>query len=368
MPTGLRLFVSSVRRGLEEERDVLPPLIRALGHSPLRFEDYTAQPMPPREACLRGVEDADVYVLLLGEKYGEPIFDTGLAPTEEEFNVARRRGMPVLVFVKEGADPEPRQAEFISRVEEYTAGRFRRSFGSAADLQTKLVEAVRLVEEERAPLTWTPLDQTIEVSWIVDPEAARTSSRGAILELHVLPLAAERLAATVLDALPARIAEAGRQFGFFDPGEGLDLASDAQTAAVRTQRERRREERGIRITRAAAASLWIELPRDTLGHILDTADVRTRITGGLRMAASLLSRTSERTALAAGIGPIGFVVEGSVADLGRRSSASIGMPSEQIVHVEPEDAVPTASLNEAADEIAGELTARLMQRFRSIRR
>lgn len=282
MATGLNLFVSSVRRGLEEERDVLPPLIRALGHVPLRFENYTAQPVPPREACLQGVEDADVYVLLLGEKYGEPILDTGLAPTEEEFNVARRRGIPILVFVKEGIRSEDRQVEFIRRVEEYTAGRFRKSFSSAADLQTKLVEAVRLVEQERAPLTWTPLDQMIEVAWIIDRDGVRTSSRGAILEVHILPLGPGRVAATALDALPARIAEAGRQYGFFGPGEGLDLGSDAAAAVVRTERKARRQERGIRITREGAATLWVELPRDMLGHILDSADVRARIAGMLR--------------------------------------------------------------------------------------
>jgi hypothetical protein len=35
----LAVFLSSVRRGLEEERDNLPALFRAIGHECRRFED-----------------------------------------------------------------------------------------------------------------------------------------------------------------------------------------------------------------------------------------------------------------------------------------------------------------------------------------
>src|SRR5689334_19624050 len=101
----MSVFLSSVRRGLEDERDYLPGLLRAAGHEPSRFEDFTAQPVPSRDACLAGVEQADVYVLLLGEQYGQPMADTGTAPTEEELTVAKRRGIPILVFRKKGTEP-----------------------------------------------------------------------------------------------------------------------------------------------------------------------------------------------------------------------------------------------------------------------
>jgi len=51
----------------------------------MRFEDFAAQGRSGREACLAGVEAADVYVLLLGPRYGEPFEDSGLSPTAEEF-------------------------------------------------------------------------------------------------------------------------------------------------------------------------------------------------------------------------------------------------------------------------------------------
>lgn len=47
-------------------------MILALGHEPVMFEDFTAQPVPSREACLEGVRSSDAYLLLLGERYGHP--------------------------------------------------------------------------------------------------------------------------------------------------------------------------------------------------------------------------------------------------------------------------------------------------------
>lgn len=96
----MKVFISSVTHLLKDERNALPPFLRLLDHQPLRFEDFVSRDCSSREACLAGVDAADVYVLLLGPKYGEPFADTGLAPTAEEFTLARNRGIPILVFNK----------------------------------------------------------------------------------------------------------------------------------------------------------------------------------------------------------------------------------------------------------------------------
>jgi nucleoside 2-deoxyribosyltransferase len=75
----MRVFISSVRKGLEEERDALPGIIRAAGYTPIRFEDFSAQNEPSREACLKGMDNADVYLLILDPRYGHTFPDTGTA-------------------------------------------------------------------------------------------------------------------------------------------------------------------------------------------------------------------------------------------------------------------------------------------------
>ena len=120
----MKVFISSVRHGLEAERDSLSGLIMALGHEPLRFEDFGAQAMPSREACLRGVDGSDVYLLLLGPNYGHVFPETGQSATHDEWVAAVAKGIPKLVFRKAGVEFEPEQQEFTKVVADYGHGVF----------------------------------------------------------------------------------------------------------------------------------------------------------------------------------------------------------------------------------------------------
>jgi Domain of unknown function (DUF4062) len=368
----LVVFLSSVRRGLEEERDSLPALIRAIGHECRRFEDYTAQPIPSREACLRGVDRADAYLLLLGGRYGDPVFDSGLSPTEEEFTRARQRGLPMLVFVKQGIQAEPRQRAFIDRVEEYTGGRFRAGFTSAVDLQPKVAAALRELAAQQAPLAFTPLPVTAQVAvpWVYDPadRAGAWTAHTPILECHALPLAAPRLPAASLDTLADRLGQLGRLHRLFRTEQALQATNDPEGVAV-SGANRRQPRAGLAVRRSRTVSVWTELEGDTLGYIVEAADLAERIAGMLRLAAELVPAGSD-VALAAGLGSTDQIVEGRVSDLGRRTQATLGsgFGRQASARAEPEDSVPAESLRSAAGELARELAARVLRQFRASRR
>ncbi len=103
----MRVFISSVARGLEDKRRALPGLIRALGHVPVMFEDFGGQVDPSREACLDGVAGSDVYLSLLGPHYGYRFPETGQSATHDELVEARRKGIDTVVFRKDGVEPDP---------------------------------------------------------------------------------------------------------------------------------------------------------------------------------------------------------------------------------------------------------------------
>lgn len=109
----MKVFVSSLIRGFEEFRGAAADAVTTLGHTPVRAEEFGASPASAQQACLAGVRDADLIVLILGDRYGYPQA-SGLSATHEEYREARDNS-PVLVFIKSGTDVEPAQAAFHLR-------------------------------------------------------------------------------------------------------------------------------------------------------------------------------------------------------------------------------------------------------------
>ncbi len=77
---------------------------------------------------------------MLGHRYGF-IAKSGVSVCEEEFNEARKRGLPILVFV-EKCDLEQKQKEFFDRIGAYEDGYFIDHFKTPGELQTKVTKAL----------------------------------------------------------------------------------------------------------------------------------------------------------------------------------------------------------------------------------
>jgi len=80
----VKVFISSVIAGMEDHRAAAREAAESLGYTVIAAEDFRASPRSPQQACLEGVRDADVVVLVLGERYGTPQ-RSGLSPTHEEY-------------------------------------------------------------------------------------------------------------------------------------------------------------------------------------------------------------------------------------------------------------------------------------------
>ena len=64
----MKIFLSSVISGMEEYRAAARQAAETLGHTVTAAEDFGASPLSPQQVCLAGVRDADLVVLLLGER------------------------------------------------------------------------------------------------------------------------------------------------------------------------------------------------------------------------------------------------------------------------------------------------------------
>lgn len=366
----MKVFISSVRRGLEQERDALKGLLVALGHEPLRFEDFSAQPVPSRQACLEGVRAADAYLLLLGANYGDPLPETGLSPTAEEHVAALAKGIPRLAFVKRGVEMEPAQAAFRQEVESYSTGLFRASFADSSDLLPAVAAAMKEVASRPGPLVWSPLDEAVAVGWRRGWSGPQPGyADGAVLEVHAVPLGTRALAARELREVADQLTGRLRTIGAVASTAAIEAGSDADAAwavpSAPSSRGMWNEARpeallGVRIARNRQRSAWIRLPGDGLGTILDEADLAGRIARALRLLGGLLPLDSDRYAVAVGLSSSGIVSRGSAATLGQRSSAQAISLQGTDVLVPPDEAVTATGLTEGAREVGAALSQSLL--------
>lgn len=377
----MKVFLSSVRRGLSAERDYLPDLLRAVGHEPSRFEDFGARDAPSRKACLTGVAQADVYVLLLGEHYGDPMEDSGLSPTEEEFTFAQQRGIPILVFVKSNMPVEAAQAEFKDRVGDYQQGRFWAQFDGPMDLGPKVLAALKDLSLPKAPLTFSPLSVPVAVSWRSERRALPPSQGYStpVLELQVLPIGPGPLAGVAgLPGLAQSLAGRARELGFFGQADPLSVSSDGTSAwAVRTATteaggaawrggfgDRRTDPySGLVVDRDGTMLVFQSIPTDSLGALINAEDLEQRLTVLLRLAGAFLPST-EHLAVAVSLEPLERVAEGDPAEVGRRSSGSMPHGRGSAARVGPQDQIPAATLPDAVSDLASEYAARVLTAVR----
>ena len=133
-----KVFISSVIEGFSDERDAVKSAIESLDMLPVMAENFAAKPYSPQLACLEGINQSDIYVGILGPKYGS-INTSSISATEEEFNEASKRGIPILWFVKT-CKREPRQEAFYKKISSYSEGYFLNFFDSPTDLIAKVTK------------------------------------------------------------------------------------------------------------------------------------------------------------------------------------------------------------------------------------
>ncbi|WP_425845396.1 ATP-binding protein [Agrococcus sp. TSP3-2-1] len=133
----LRVFVSSTLRELEAERRAVRGAIERLRLAPVMFE-LGARPHPPRELYRAYLEQSDVFVGIYGERYGWIAPGSDVSGLEDEYRLVPP-DMPRLIYLREGADREPRLEELVRRIERDDAASYR-GYSSPEEL-AELVEA-----------------------------------------------------------------------------------------------------------------------------------------------------------------------------------------------------------------------------------
>lgn len=104
-----QIFISSTFIDLKEERQAAVEAILKKGHIPAGMELFTAGDKSQWEVIKKWIDDSDIYLLILGGRYGSIDETTRLSYTEMEYNYAIEKGKPffALSLTNEILDKKP---------------------------------------------------------------------------------------------------------------------------------------------------------------------------------------------------------------------------------------------------------------------
>ncbi|MBL4571868.1 MAG: DUF4062 domain-containing protein [Gammaproteobacteria bacterium] len=101
MKKKLQVFISSTYHDLPEERQAAVRAVLKAGHIPAGMELFTAGDKSQMETINRWIAESDVYMLILGGRYGSLEPTTGVSYTELEYDYAVEQEKPLFAIVIE---------------------------------------------------------------------------------------------------------------------------------------------------------------------------------------------------------------------------------------------------------------------------
>lgn len=151
-----RAFISSVMADLAEERQAVAAAVRSVGLRAVLFEEFGGRDADPEEAYLAEVEGADIYIGILGRRYGKPL-KTRFSATHAEYLHAEKHALRIAVWTSAAADREGHEQSFLDEVRTFHVVP---EFRTVTDLQRQAEERIRAIAaEDLAP--WCKLGNAV---------------------------------------------------------------------------------------------------------------------------------------------------------------------------------------------------------------
>ncbi len=97
------IFISSTYEDLKAERQALMGVALENNFIPVGMEQFHAAPASQWTVITKMIDECDLYLLVIGGRYGSIDEETGISYTEKEYSYAKNKGLPVLVLIKQSS-------------------------------------------------------------------------------------------------------------------------------------------------------------------------------------------------------------------------------------------------------------------------
>ena len=142
----LKVMISSTVKDLEPERDAVDRAIRDFRFQSFRTESIGSISRSPVDVCENLARECDLYVIVIGERYGWVIPRLGKSVTEREFEIARTDNPhKILVYEKMVQGRESLAQGFLQRLKDSEEGYFlSQPFTTSQELYEAVKEDISL--------------------------------------------------------------------------------------------------------------------------------------------------------------------------------------------------------------------------------
>src|SRR5258708_5335498 len=188
----LQVFVSSTYTDLKDERQAAVEAILSAGHIPAGMELFAAGDKSQMEVIERWIDESDVFLLILGGRYGSLEPTSNKSYVELEYEYAQERGKPFFAVViteehleekvkKSGsAVLEKEHQEHLKKFREKVQKKHIRFFRNPLEIKLAIHETLAEFSRRDELIGWIPGNQAVN-SGAVAEEIARLANENATL-------------------------------------------------------------------------------------------------------------------------------------------------------------------------------------------
>lgn len=198
----LQVFVSSTFDDLVKERQAAVEAILTAGHIPAGMELFTAGDESQMEVIKQWIDESDIYLLILGGRYGSIEPKTGKSYTQLEYEYALSKGKPLFACVINDAAIEPRvksegtkavEMENPQKLKEFRAAvlsKMSKFWDDSKDIKIAVAETLSHLARREELVGWVRSNSQSDLPALAD-EIARLSKENAHLRSQLSVTAQE---------------------------------------------------------------------------------------------------------------------------------------------------------------------------------
>jgi hypothetical protein len=209
----------------------------------------------------------------------------------------------------------------------------------------------------KRPLTWAAVKAQPGVRWrsALGPDA-ETGRGPAVYEFRMIAIGNQSTDFEAGRDLISVLEELGRDSGLFATAGPLWTFEGDDVDMVASQ------DRSVGLINVAGkeAGMWLTLPHDKLGSVLDAADLAPRVSAVVRVLRKGGILSHERYTFAQRVAPANMLTLGPSGVIDRRRSALYGSGPQGSLVVPPESSIETVSLDDNLPAAIDELLSRLV--------